>query len=290
MPRKKSPPRIQWDRKKITLYIALPLLVGILLSTFIPRPKIGTITLNAAIDDYETKFALEQLRYAKTHPEIRAVVLILDCPGGTINGTELLYLELLHLRQSKPVVTMIEGLSASGAFYLSVGTDYIISNPSAMVGNVGVVGNIPDYPRIYEETYSTGPYKLWGFPRDEYIRQMDMMKSTFLEAVLTGRNGRLKATPDKILRGEIYPANEAYRLGLIDEIGPFSASIEKAANLAHVSHYQVVDIWETMSKEKKEDDSNTGFFALDENGNLTNRPKEPGFYYLYIPDFEGWLP
>ncbi len=290
MPRKKFVESI-WGIKNIILFICIPLLLGIILSFVIPQPSIGTITIKNPINDYETQFALDQLRHAENHSEIRAVVLILNCPGGTISGTELIYLELMHLRQTKPVVTMIEGLSASGAYYLTVAADYAISNPSALVGNVGVLGDLPSKPRVYEETYSTGPYKFWGYAQDEWVRQMDMMKSTFLQAVIKGRGDKLKIIPERILRGEIYPANEALRLGLIDEIGPLSAALEKAAELAHISHFQVVDLWDRLEKKQENNDkSMTSFYALDEQGNPTNRPKEPGFYYLYIPDAEGWQP
>jgi protease-4 len=290
MPRKKADQPI-WDVKTLLLFMGLPLLIGIILSAFIPQPVIGTITLKDPIDDVETPLILNQIRFAETHLEVRAVVLILDCPGGTINGTELIYLELLHLRQTKPVVTMVEGLSASGAYYLSVGTDYIIANPSALVGNVGVIGNIPSKPRVLEETYSTGPYKLWGFPQDAYIRQMDMMKNTFLQAILIGRGNRLQATAEKILRGEIYPGSEALRLGLVDEIGPQSSAIEKAADLAHISHYQVADLFNKQSNEAAKENSNSAsFYGVDDNGKSTNRPRQSGFYYLYIPDGGSWQP
>lgn len=288
MPKKKEISS-DWDKKNILLYIALPLLIGIILAAFIPRPQIGVIHLNYTIDDVITERTVKQIQYAMHHPEVRAVVLIMDCPGGTINGTELIYLELIKLRQTKPVVSMVEGMSASGSYYLAVGTDYIISNPSAMVGNVGVIGEIPSKPRIYEETYSTGPYKFWGFAQDSYIRQIDMMKTSFLEAVLIGRGKRLNTTAEYILRGEIFTANEALRLGLIDELGPQSLAYEKAASLAHISHYKIVDLQVKVSMEASEDNS-TSFYALDEDGNPTNRPAQAGFYYLYIPMMEGWQP
>lgn len=288
MPKKKEIPS-SWDKKNILLYIALPLFVGVILAAFIPRPQIGIIHLNYTIDDVITERTVKQIQYAMNHPEVRAVVLIMDCPGGTINGTELIYLELIKLRQTKPVVSMVEGMSASGAYYLAVGTDYILSNPSAMVGNVGVIGEIPSKPRIYEETYSTGPYKFWGFAQDSYIRQIDMMKTSFLEAVLIGRGKRLNTTAEYILRGEIFTANEALRLGLIDELGPQSLAIEKAASLAHISHYKIVDLQQKVNRESS-DTSSANFYALDENGNPTNRPAQAGFYYLYIPMMEGWQP
>lgn len=284
MPRTKTA-RSMWDTKNILLFFVLPLVIGVILSAFIPRPQIGTITITSAIDDTVTNIVVNQIRYAENHNEIRAVVLILNCPGGTINGTELIYLELLKLRQYKPVVTMVEGLAASGSYYISAGTDYIFANPSSMVGNVGVIGTVPAKPRVFEDDYSTGPYKLWGWPQDTYIRQMDMMKSTFLQAVLNGRGNKLKMTSEQILRGEIYPANKAYHLGLIDELGPLGNAIDKAADLAHISHYQIVDLKQkTNAEAQSSTDSTKGFFSVDAEGNSTGKPREPGLYYLYIPE------
>jgi ClpP class serine protease len=149
-----------------------------------------------------------------------------------------------------------------------------------------VIGTIPSKPRVFEEDYSTGPYKLWGWPQDTYIRQMDMMKSTFLQAVLNGRGTNLKMTSEHILRGEIYPASEAYRLGLIDELGPLGNSIDKTAELAHISHYQIVDLGQKVNEENKTTtDAPKGLFEVDEKGNPTEKLRDAGLYFLYIPDY-----
>ena len=280
-PKKVKP--MGWDQKQLLVFIILPTLLGLILSTFIPQPVIGTIIMTKTIDDAETDRIISRLRFAETNPEIRAVVLLQDCPGGTVNGTELIYLEVLKLRQTKPVVTMVQGMSASGAYYIAAASDYIIANPSSMVGNVGIVGNIPSKPRVYEEEYSTGPYKLWGWPQDYYIRLMDIMKATFLQAVLNGRGTKLQIPPEQVLRGEVYSAIEAARLGLIDTIGPQSDAIEKAADLSHISHYEVVDLDKKVLETKSTTTKAGGnIFELDENGNPTGKLREPGLYYLYV--------
>ncbi len=280
-PKKVKP--MGWDQKQLLVFIILPTLLGLIFSTLIPKPVIGTIIMTKTIDDLETDRIISRLRYAETHPEIRAVVLIQDCPGGTVSGTELIYLEVLKLRQTKPVVTMVQGMSASGSYYIAAASDYIIANPSSMVGNVGIVGNIPSKPRVYEEEYSTGPYKLWGWPQDYYIRLMDIMKATFLQAVLNGRGTKLQIPPELVLRGEVYSAIEAARLGLIDTIGPQSDAIEKAADISHISHYEVVDLDKKVLETKPTTTRAGGnIYELDENGNPTGKLREPGLYYLYM--------
>ena len=286
MPTRKKIDR--WDAKLILLWILLPLIAGAFIASFIPQPVIGLIEVRDVIDNKTSRNVLDQIEYARTHPEIRAIVLLLDSPGGTVNDTELIYLELLNIRQNIPIVAMVEGLSASGSYYVSMSSDYIVSNPSAMVGNVGVIANLPSSPIVLEDTVSTGPYKLWGSARDHYIRQIEMMKNTFIEAVLLSRGKRLNMDAYEVARGEIYPANEAMRKGLIDEVGPRNAAIEKAAALAKISHYKITSL--SVAKRLEDERAQSTFYLLDENGISTGFPREPGVYFLYIPDMRSVLP
>ncbi len=270
------------------LIFIIPLIIGIMIACFVPRPVIGVIQIRDEIDTKMSIRIIEEIEYARSHPEIKAVVLILDSPGGTINDTELIYLELLKLRETKPVVTMVEGLSASGSFYLSMGTDYIFSNPSARIGNVGVIGTLPSSPMVLEETISTGPYKLFGNQREGYTRFIELIKESFYQVVELGRGDRLKLSKEEILRGELYPASEAVKIGLIDEVGPQSSAVTKAAQLAHIAHYKTIDITEAVASENVEEESS--FFILDENGVSTGYPKKSGIYLLYIPDYGSEIP
>lgn len=272
-----------FNTRTILFVMVIPLLAGLLLASFIPQPQIGLIVLTEPIY-YETgQMVIEQIRYAYDHPDIKGVVLALDCPGGTINDTELVYLELKRLRQKMPVVTMVQGLSASGAYYLSMATDTIFANPSAMVGNVGVIGQIPPPPIVFEEIYSTGPYKFWGSARDTYVRQIDMMKRSFLGVVQAGRGERLMISLEKVSRGEIYPASEALGYGLVDQLGSQSDAIEETAKRAHINHFQVIDLSSLVNSERGDA---TTFYRLDGEGNITNYPANPGSYYLYVENFE----
>ena len=272
--------------RNLILYILLPLVLGTIMSAFVPQPIIGIIEVRDPIFDATGKQLVEQVQYAQENNRIKAVVLVIDCPGGTVNDTELVFLELVKLTKKKPVVSMVQGLSASGAYYLSMAADEIISNPSAMIGNVGVIAGLPDTPYIEEDMYSTGPYKLWGSSRDAYIRQIEGMKNAFLRAVEFGRGDRLTIPLTEVSRGAMYPASEAVELGMIDEIGAQSDAIELAAKKALIAHYKIIDLKSAVSQEKIEAGS---FFATDEKGKSTGYPSNPGFYYLFVPDFGGDL-
>ncbi|MCJ7624094.1 MAG: S49 family peptidase [Anaerolineaceae bacterium] len=269
-----------WGFKGWMLFVLLPLVIGVAVSFLIPQPVVGVIYLNDAIYSYSAQKMISQIIYAREHEEIRAVVLVMNSPGGTVTDTESVYLELARLRETKPVIGVIEGMAASGAYYLSVGTDYLLAKPSSGVGNVGVIGYLPEIPMVFEDIYSTGPYKLWGAPRDTFVREMEMLKEGFIQAVLLGRGDNLNVPEEVILRGELWSGSEALRLGLIDALGSQSEAYDKAADMAKIHHYRVEDLSQFIDNNIPELYT---FFHETEQGLLTPYPREAGIYLLYIP-------
>jgi protease-4 len=271
---------LKWERVRTwLLWLALPLVIGILIASAIPQPVIGVVRLDDAIYAYTARDMITQINYAIDHPEIRAVVLAFDSPGGTVVDTEAVYMELARLRAKKPVVTAVNGMAASGAYYLSVNTDYIYAKPTSMVGNIGVISYLPSTPFIFEEIISTGPYKLWGSPRDSDMRQTDMIKEGFFQAVMLGRGDRIKVEPEVVLSGQIWIGTEAVRIGIADALGTERDAFNKAAELAQVANYKTVDLRELVYSAN----SSSSFFIQSPEGVTLPYPTEPGMYMLFIP-------
>lgn len=272
---------LKWERIcNWLLWLVLPLLIGILIAAFIPQPVIGLIRLEDAIYSPSAYDIITQMDYAMNHPEVRAVVLAMNSPGGTVVDTESIYMELARLRAKKPVVTVINGMAASGAYYLSANSDYIFAKPTSLVGNIGVIGYLPQTPMILEEVISTGPYKLWGSPRDTDMRRIDMIKQGFYQAVTLGRGDRLKMDPELLLSGQIWLGTEALRYGLIDDLGTETDGFAKAAELARVWHYETADLYQLAGISGLPSD----FFLQSPEGITLPYPNKPGTYLLYIPE------
>ncbi|MBI2331488.1 MAG: S49 family peptidase [Chloroflexi bacterium] len=272
---------VRWERiRNILLWLAIPLIVGLLLaSTIVPQPIIGVIRLEDAIYTYSAKNTIKQIQYAIDHPEVRAVMLVIDSPGGTVVDTETIYMELTRLREKKPVVTVVNGMSASGGYYLSVNTDYIFAKPTSMVGNIGVIGYLPPAPFVIEDIITTGPYKLWGAPRDSEMRQVEMMKQGFFQAVKLGRGDKLTAEDSVTFSGQIWSGMDGLKLGIIDAFGTETDGAKKAAELAKVANYEVLDLAEPAGVELY-----SGiFFFQSPDGMQMPYPNEAGIYMLYIP-------
>jgi protease-4 len=113
---------------------------------------------------------------------------------------------------------------------------------------------------------------------------MEAIKQAFLQAVQLGRGERLQIGPQRLLTGEIWLGTEALRMGLVDEVGSVSQSVERAADLARVAHYRVVDL-----RQLAEFPSAVTYFFFYETpeGVLTPYPRQPGLYLLYVPPWDG---
>jgi protease IV len=271
---------LKWEHIRTwLLWLALPLVIGILIASAIPQPVIGVIRLDDAIYSYTARDMIAQINYAIDHPEIRGVVLAFESPGGTVVDTEAVYMELSRLRAKKPVVTAVNGMAASGAYYLSANTDYIYAKPTSLVGNIGVISYLPTAPFIFEEIISTGPYKLWGSPRDADMRQTDMIKEGFFQAVMLGRGDRINVGPEVVLSGKIWIGTEAVRIGIADALGTERDAFNKAAELAQVANYKTVDLRELVYSGS----SSSSFFLQSPEGVTLPYPTEPGMYMLFIP-------
>jgi protease-4 len=113
------------------------------------------------------------------------------------------------------------------------------------------------------------------------MREIEMVKQGFYQAVMLGRGDRLKIGPDTLLRGQIWSGTEALRLGLIDELGTESDAVRKAASLANIWHYKIVDMHDYLNPVSS---LATGtFFITSPEGVTLPYPSAPGMYLLYIP-------
>ncbi len=267
----------------LALRILLPLLAGYLLAlVLIPTPQIAVIRVEGDIwgaDAANVSRVLEQLGSDRT---VRAVVLDVSSPGGEVSASEGLYFDLLKLREIKPVVASVDEMAASGAYYIACAADRIFAKPASMVGNIGVISVLSEADLVDDVLITTGPFKLSGGSKDAYIRQMEMLKQTFLAAIMAQRQDRLQVGPDVLSRGEIYLGLQAQQMGLIDTIGSQAEANAEAARLARVRHYRVVDRTPKSSLESLMPDAETEGHSTA--ATVADLPQglPPGCYYRYV--------
>lgn len=278
----------------------LSLLAGLLVAfVAVPTPQIGIVRFEDMIWYYSSEYMSEWLDYARTNNRIRAVVLQIDSPGGEVIYTEELYFRLLELRKVKPLIVSVDSMAASGGYYMAVAGDYIFAKPASIVGNIGVISMLPttEEQRFTDESQiSTGPFKFSGGSRGDYLRQIELLKLGFLEAVFSQRGDKLQTDRVALSSGEIFLGLQAKKLGLVDELGATTEAIQKAAEMAHIAHYQVVNVAEQVYEQEAaseeeavapvEDAQPTAVQATATPPTTAHSKKmeelSPGLYYLYV--------
>jgi protease-4 len=257
--------------------------VGYLLSLYlIPTPEVAVIRIQGDIWGMYTGFLRDAMEEAGNDPAVRAIVLDISSPGGEVTASEDLYFEVLKLREAKPVVASIGEMAASGAYYIAAAADQIYAKPGSAVGNIGVISFLPEPDLLDEQLYTTGPFKLSGGSQVAAIRQLEMLKHTFLAAIEAQREERLRVGPDVLSRGEIYLGLQAQKMGLVDKLGSIGDATGAAAQMAGLRNYNVID----RSPELPEELALFGF-KLDKvvtAASLAAPPRQmpPGFYYRYV--------
>ena len=210
------------------------------------QPKIGIIEIPFTVITSRSASTISSyLEFARKDNSIKGVVILLNTPGGAASASERLFFETRKLRDEKPVVIVMGDLVASGGYMMSMGANYLYANPSSLVGNIGVIISfpgplIPPPPR--ENIVITGPSKLFGGNRRDWLTMADEMKRSFGGLVAMERGSRLKLRQDEVLTGRIWSGIEGKNLGLIDAIGSETEAIEKAASLAGISNYGLVNV------------------------------------------------
>jgi len=253
-----------WRWIGLGLLIVAGLMVGLGISNALfPKPKIGIVRLYDVIDYSTAPYSFGQLDIAAKRGDIRAVVISVDSPGGYATVSENLFYTIIELRKHKPVVSSIESLGASGAYYAASASNFIIARPATDVGSIGVIASLPELQPPDEQTLITGPFKGGAGSTMDVVRGTQAIKQSFLNHVYEQRlytlehahpESRAALLPprDSLTTGQVWSGAEAYNNGLIDGLGSDLDAIHKAAELAGISNYDVIDLYSVFTRSGEE--------------------------------------
>lgn len=215
----------------------------------------GRNSSNLLGDQGGTESTMKNLRDAAANPNVKAIVLRINSPGGSAPAAQELGEEIKKVRaQGKIVVTSMGDMAASGGYWLAAVTDKIYANPATLTGSIGVYIPYSNWQELYQkigikqEKIKSGPHKDMLSPEkplspDERAIAQSMVDDLYEQFVTVVAEGRKldKDQVRKLADGRIYTGNQAKAAGLIDEFGGLYDSIEGAARLAGISHYEVKD-------------------------------------------------
>lgn len=180
-----------------------------------------------------------RLQAAVDDPEVKAIVLDIDSPGGGVAGVEELAAEIRTMREQKPIIAHANYLAASAAYWLASSATQIDAAPSAMVGSVGVYVMHVDYSSALDQAgikltfISAGEHKVEGNPyeplgddaRETLQAMVDGVYGVFVRDVAAGRGVTASAVQEGYGQGRVLSAREALVAGMIDRVRPLSETL-----------------------------------------------------------------
>ena len=221
--------------------------------------KIAIIDVRGIIDSELARDVHKQIKSAREDRHIKGLILRVNSPGGTVSGSDRICNELRQYRkeEDKPVVAFMESVAASGGYYVSVGCDKIVAEPTVITGSIGVIAGhfvlqqlLEDKLGIHPTIFKSGEKKDWPTTfqpvteeQQQYIQDKLITPAydRFVQVVADGREDLTLADVKRLADGSIYGAEEALGEKLIDKIGYIDEAIEQVKSLAGIEKAQVVE-------------------------------------------------
>lgn len=200
------------------------------------------------------------LRQARNDDKIKAVVLRVDSPGGSAFASEVIRNEIEALKEAgKPVVASMSSLAASGGYWISMGADRIVAQPTTLTGSIGIFSVITTFEKglnklgVYTDGVGTSPFSGVGITTglsdgaaDAFQMGIEHGYHRFIGLVSESREIPLKDM-DSIAQGRVWTGQDAAKLGLVDKMGDFDDAVKLAAELAKVEDYNLYWVEEPLS-------------------------------------------
>lgn len=232
--------------------------------------RVGVVVASGEIVDGEqpsgtigSDTAVRLLRQARYDDEIKAVVLRIDSPGGSMLASEVIRREIDALRKAgKPVVASMSSMAASGGYYIAMDADEIWASPATLTGSIGVFAVFPTFERTLDKfgltTDGIGTTPLAGAlsvertlnDQAKEILQLSVEHAynTFVGHVATAREKSFDEI-DGVAQGRVWAGNDAAGVGLVDKLGTYKDALNAAAERAGLdkNDYKVEYIEPPMS-------------------------------------------
>src|SRR6202158_1290837 len=253
--------------------------------------KIGVVDLDGVILDPNE--VVDQLRHLADDDSIKAIIIHVNSPGGGVGASEEISREVKRIRDEKKkrIVSSIETVGASGAYYVSSGTNKIYADSGSVVGSIGVIaewvnyGDLLRWAKLKPEVLTVGEYKSTGDPTREmtpkeraYLQGLiDNMYGQFVKAVADGRHAKVEDIKS-LADGRVWTGEQALSMHMIDQIAHFEAAVDDTAKAVGITGKPVLvhpdkdrktvldllfgDISQWLPSREKLLDQHTGFYYL----------------------------
>jgi protease IV len=218
-------------------------------------PMTGTISGSASGSGaINPQGFLKLLQRAEDDSKVKAIVLRIDSPGGTVAASEEIASYVQHAK--KPIVVSVADMDASGAYMVSARADKIIANPGSAVGSIGVIMEITNASRLLDKVgvefkvITAGKYKDAGSPYRAVTpvetamlqTQINEIYGQFIDIVADGRK-LPRSEVESMATGWAWTGTEAKKMGLVDKVGTYEDALRVAADLGKIKGGYRTDVY-----------------------------------------------
>lgn len=207
--------------------------------------RVAVLPIRGAIVDEQ--WFVDELEYLREDGGVRAFVIEIESPGGTVGASQSIYRAIHDLREEddRPVIAWMGDVAASGGFYAAMGADSVLALPGTITGSIGVIMEFPNAEELLRnvglgwEIVKSGEHKDLGSPTrplsaaDREILQalVDDVYRQFVDVVV--ENTALEAPEvERLADGRIFSGRQAVELGLVDRLGTLDDAIAVAGRMA----------------------------------------------------------
>ncbi len=207
--------------------------------------KIAVVDIKGVITG--SRNIVEQIDTYTQDDGVKAIILRINSPGGSVGPSQEIYREILKAREKKKVIASMASVGASGGYYVACASDLIVANPGTITGSIGVVMEFSNVEELLKKiglrsyVIKSGKHKDIGSPlremtpNEKSILQgvIDSVHSQFVRAVAESRNME-ETKVREIADGRIFSGEQAMELGLVDRLGGLQDAIEIAAEMVGI--------------------------------------------------------
>lgn len=221
--------------------------------------RVGVVEITGEITDAKT--TLEQLKAFRDDPDVKAIVVRIDSPGGAVAPAQEIYSAIRKLREKKKVVASMGSLAASGGFYVACAADKIYADPGTLTGSIGVIMQVPNVQGLLQwagvqmNTLTAGKMKdslspfreMRADERAYYESVLEDVHEQFVGAVALGRGLKVEQVRP-LADGRVFTGRKAKELKLVDELGGLTDAVQAAGKMAGLSGEPKVEYPEKRRK------------------------------------------
>lgn len=280
-------------------------------------PKIALIDVDGIImnrqqsglfsdGEHPVSLLIEKLDKAAKDKSVKALILRINSPGGSVTASDIMYSEVLRFKKEtkgkRPVVAVLSDVAASGGYYVACGADRIVAHPTTVTGSIGVIMQMINFAGtmskigVKADAITSGKMKDAGSPlremrpeeREVFQSLVDQFYDRFVKVVADGRPKLTEEQVRTIADGRVWSAQQALELGLIDEIGTLRDAVAGVKEQVGLKKVKVVTYHRPLNWKPNIYAESPPAQPQVNLINVTVPPTwvrpEPQFMYLWIPE------